>query len=139
MQNSIQQLAPPGLPIKKALRLLQVNEVRLAGRLTRDPEVRSAVGDKIIVHLNLALNRPYQSASGQGRQEVTYVPVTVWNRLATDCTRRLAKGSAVYIEGRLRSDQWKNEKGEIRTALKVEASKMRFLSVQKSKPCASDH
>ena len=128
MSESVLQEAPPGLSQKKGLRMLHVNEVRLAGRLTHDPEVRSVVGDKMIVHLNLAVNRSYRNGAGRIKQEVTFVPVTVWNRLAAHCSRHLARGSAVYVEGRLRSDRWKTSGGDARTALKVHASRMQLMT-----------
>ena len=128
MSESVLQEAPPGLPPKKGLGMLHVNEVRLAGRLTHDPEVRSIVGDKMIVHLNLAVNRSYRNGSGRIKQEVTFVPVTVWNRLAAHCSQRLARGSAVYVEGRLRSDRWKTAGGDARTSLKVHASRMQLIT-----------
>jgi single-strand DNA-binding protein len=128
MSESVLQESPTGLPQKNGLRMLHVNDVRLAGRLTHDPEVRSVVGDKMIVHLNLAVNRSYRKGSGPLKQEANFVPVTVWNRLAAHCSRRLAKGSAVYVEGRLRSDRWKTSGGEVRTALKVHASRMQLIT-----------
>ena len=128
MSESVLQEAQPGLPQKKGLRMLHVNDVRLAGRLTHDPEVRSVVGDKMIVHLNLAVNRSYRRGAGQMKQEVSFVPVTVWNRLAAHCSRRLAKGSAVYVEGSLRSDHWKTSGGDARTAIKVHASRMQLIT-----------
>jgi len=128
MNESALKQTPPSPPARKRMRMIHVNEVRLAGRLTHDPQIRTAVGDKMIVHLNLAVNRSYRSGSGRLRQEVSFVPVTVWNRLAAHCTRRLVKGSAVYLEGRLRSDRWKTSGGDARTALKVQASRMQFIT-----------
>jgi single-strand DNA-binding protein len=128
MSESTLPQTPPELPKKKPLRLLHLNEVRLAGRLTHDPQVRSVVGDKMIVHLNLAVNRSYRSGRGQMKQQVTFVPVTVWNRLAGLCADRLAKGCAVYVEGTLRSDRWKTTGGDVRTALKVHASRMQLIT-----------
>ena len=128
MSDTTLEPAPPAVPTKQPLRMLAINDVRLAGRLTHDPEVRSVVGDKMIVHLNLAVNRSYRSGAGAMKQEVSFVPVTVWNRLAAHCSRRLAKGSAVYVEGSLRSDRWKTAGGEARTAVKVHASRMQLIT-----------
>jgi single-strand DNA-binding protein len=130
MNDTIQEQAPPDLSPTKVLRMLNVNEVRLSGRLTHDPEIRSVIGDKMIVHLNLALNRPYQSKVGKGRQEVTFVPVTLWDSRAADTTQHLRRGNPVYVEGRLRSDRWKTSTGQIRSVLRVEAAKLQFLAAE---------
>jgi single-strand DNA-binding protein len=128
MNDTVRKQAPPGLLTQKAPRMLSVNKVRLAGRLTQDPEIRSAIGDKMIVHLNLALERPYQGSTGHLRQELTFVPVTVWDSLADSATRDLKRGSPIYVEGRLKSDRWKAGSGEVCSALKIEASKLQMLS-----------
>ena len=129
MNQTVQEELPLGLPKKKAQQLLRVNTVRLVGRLTHDPEIRSAIGDKMIVHLNLALNRPYQNGAGYPRQEVTFVPVTAWDRVGSFAVQRLKKGNPVFVEGRLRSDRWKTSGGEIRSALKIEAVKLQPLAL----------
>jgi single-strand DNA-binding protein len=129
VNDTVQKHAPPGLPKRMAWRYRSINKVRITGRLTHPPEVRSAIGDKLIVHMDLALNRTYQSKAGKARQEVTYVPVTVWDRLAADTTGHLQTGNPVYVEGRLRSDRWKTSTGEVRCALRVEAAKLQPLAI----------
>jgi single-strand DNA-binding protein len=128
MNDKVLKQAPPGLAKRKPLRMMQVNAVRLTGRLTHDPEIRSVIGDKMIVHLNLAHNRLYQSRAGKMRQDVTFVPVTIWNRLAADTTPILKRGNPVYVEGRLQSDRWKTPTGGVRSALRVEAAKLQLLA-----------
>ena len=129
MNDTVLKDAPQGHPKRVALRYRSINKVRITGRLTHPPEVRSAIGDKLIVHMDLALNREFESKAGKARQEVTYVPVTVWDRLAADTTGHLHTGSPVYVEGRLRSDRWKTSTGEVRCALRVEAAKLQPLAV----------
>ncbi len=101
--------------------MLRLNEVRIAGRLTHDPQVRWSKGDKRIVRLHLALQHPK-------RHDVTFVPVTVWNHLADHCAKRLSKGHAVYLEGRLRTERWKTPAGQQRSLLAVAASRMQFIT-----------
>ena len=129
MNDTVLKDAPQGHPKRVALRYRSINKVRITGRLTHPPEVRSAMGEKLIVHMDLALNRAFQSKAGKARQEVTYVPVTVWDRLAADMTGHLHTGSPVYVEGRLRSDRWKTSTGEVRCALRVEAAKLQPLAI----------
>ena len=65
MNDTVLKDAPQGHPKRVALRYRSINKVRITGRLTHNPEVRSAIGDKLIVHMDLALNR---AVSRQGRQ-----------------------------------------------------------------------
>lgn len=111
-----------------SLRLLQLNDVRLVGRLTRDPEVRYTPRGQAVCRLDIAVNRRFKDASGEWREEATFVPVTVWRDAAERCRERLKKGSAVYVEGRLKSSTWETKDGQKRSGLDVEAYRLQFLT-----------
>lgn len=110
------------------LRLLQLNDVRLVGRLTRDPEVRYTPKGQAVARLGLAVNRRYKDGVGEWREETTFVSITVWREAAERCRERLKKGSPIYVEGRLRSSSWETKEGEKRSALEVEAYRLQFLA-----------
>src|SRR6185312_13566868 len=110
------------------LRLLQLNDVRLVGRLTRDPEVRYTPRGQAVCRLDIAVNRRFKDSSGEWREEATFVPVTVWREAAERCRERLKKGSAVYVEGRLKSTSWETKDGQKRSGLDVEAYRLQFLT-----------
>lgn len=111
-----------------SLRLLQLNDVRLVGRLTRDPEVRYTARGQAVCRLDIAVNRRFKDNSGEWREEATFVPVTVWREAAERCRERLKKGSAVYVEGRLKSSTWETKDGQKRSGLDVEAYRLQFLT-----------
>ena len=110
------------------LRLLQLNDVRLVGRLTRDPEVRYTPRGQAVCRLDLAVNRRYKDGTGEWREEATFVPITVWREAAERCRERLKKGSAVYVEGRLRSSNWETKDGQKRSGIEVESYRLQFLT-----------
>ena len=111
----------------QTLRLLQLNDVRMVGRLTRDPEVRYTAKGQAVARLDVAVNRRYKDAGGEWREEAAFVPVTVWREAAEGCPERLKKGSPIYVEGRLRSSSWETKDGQKRSALEVEAYRLQFL------------
>src|SRR5689334_12347745 len=110
------------------LRLLQLNDVRLVGRLTRDPEVRYTPKGQAVARLDLAVNRRYKDSMGEWREETTFAPVTVWRDAAERARERLKKGSPIYVEGRLRSSTWETKDGQKRSGLEVEAYRLQFLA-----------
>jgi single-strand DNA-binding protein len=110
------------------LRLLQMNDVRLVGRLTRDPEVRYTTKGQAVARLDLAVNRRFKDGSGEWRDDTTFVPVTVWREAAERCRERLKKGSPIYVEGRLRSTNWETKDGQKRSGIEVEAYRLQFLA-----------
>lgn len=104
------------------------NKVILLGNLTRDPEVRYTPKGSAVCDLGLAVNRSYTLDSGEKREEVTYVDVVLWSRLAEIAGEYLKKGRPVFIEGRLQMDSWDDKQtGQKRTKLRVIGETMQLL------------
>jgi len=120
------------------LRLLQMNDVRLVGRLTRDPEVRYTTKGQAVARLDLAVNRRFKDGTGEWRDDATFVPITVWREAAERCRERLKKGSPIYVEGRLRSTNWETKDGQKRSGIEVEAYRLQFLAKMTGEESASD-
>lgn len=110
------------------LRLLQLNDVRLVGRLTRDPELRFTASGTPLCRFDLAVNRRYKdSKSGEWKDDPSFIPVVVWREAAQRCGDRLKKGSPAFVEGRLKSRSWEAKDGQKRSGLEVEARSVQFL------------
>jgi single-strand DNA-binding protein len=104
------------------------NKVILLGNLTRDPEVRYTPKGSAVCDLGLAVNRVYSTESGEKREEVTYVDVVLWARLAEIAGEYLKKGRPVFIEGRLQMDTWDDKQtGQKRSKLRVVGETMQLL------------
>jgi single-strand DNA-binding protein len=104
------------------------NKVILLGNLTRDPEVRYTPKGSAVCDLGIAVNRVYTTDSGEKREEVTYVDVVLWARLAEIAGEYLKKGRPVFIEGRLQMDTWDDKQtGQKRTKMRVVGETMQLL------------
>ena len=104
-----------------------LNKVFMMGNLTRDPELRQAGGQQIC-SFGIALNRTYQTARGETREDVCYVDVDAWGRTAEIVMQYARKGSPLFVEGRLRYDQWDDrETGKKRNRLTVTAENVQLL------------
>ena len=105
------------------------NKVILVGNLTRDPEVRYIPSGSAVCEVGLAVNRSWSDKqSGQRKEEVTFVDVTLWGRTAEIAGEYLSKGRPVLIEGRLQMDQWEDKQsGQKRSKLKVVGENMTML------------
>jgi single-strand DNA-binding protein len=104
------------------------NKVILLGNLTRDPEVRYTPKGSAVCDLGIAVNRVYTTDSGERREEVTYVDVVLWARLAEIAGEYLKKGRPVFVEGRLQMDSWDDKQtGQKRTKLRVVGESMQLL------------
>jgi len=109
------------------LSMIDVNKVLLAGRLTRDPELRYTPSGVAVTTLPLAVSRRYTSKTGEKREETCFVNVVVWQKTAELCAEHLGKGRAVFVEGRLQSRNWETESGQKRSVIEVRADRVQFL------------
>jgi single-strand DNA-binding protein len=109
------------------IRLVQLNNVQLVGRLTRDPELRFTTSGAPVCRFDLAVNRRYKDKSGEWKDDTSFVPVVVWREAGQRCGEKLKKGSPVYVEGRLKSKNWETKDGQKRSGHEVEAQRVQFL------------
>ena len=106
-----------------------LNKVMLIGNVTRDPELRYIGSGTAVLDLGLAVNRRVKNQNGEFRDEATFVTVTIWGKTAENCAEYLSKGRAVFVEGRLKNDQWEDKKtGEKRSKIAIVAENVQFLS-----------
>jgi single-strand DNA-binding protein len=115
------------------------NKVILLGNLTRDPEVRYTPKGSAVCDLGLAVNRNYTLDNGEKREEVTFVDVVLWARLAEIAGEYLKKGRPVFIEGRLQMDSWDDKQtGQKRTKLRVVGETMQLIGGRPGGGAAGD-
>lgn len=105
-----------------------LNKVLLMGNLTRDPESRVTPKGTTICQFSLAINRTWKTDSGESQEEVTYVDVEAWGKQGDAIAKHCTKGRPLYVEGRLRLDQWEDKNTrERRSRMKVVLEQFQFL------------
>ena len=105
-----------------------LNKVLLMGNLTRDPELRVTPKGTPICQFSLAINRQFKMESGESREEVIYVDVEAWGKQGETIAKYMTKGRPLYVEGRLRLDQWEDKTTkEKRSRMKVVLEQFQFL------------
>ena len=107
--------------------MANLNKVFLIGNLTRDPELRYTPGGTAVANLGLAVNRRFKDSSGELKEEVCFLTVTVWDKQASACCQYLTKGRPVFVEGVLQSRFWETPDGQKRSAIDVRAERVQFL------------
>lgn len=110
------------------LRMPEINYVIIAGNLTKDPVYRTTTNNSSVVNFTIASNRKFKDSSNQWQEDVCYVGIVAWNKLAESCKDRLKKGSAVLIDGELQSRTWKNDDGNTRNIVEIKARRIQFLN-----------
>jgi single-strand DNA-binding protein len=111
-----------------------VNKVLLAGRLTRDPEMRALASGKHVTQFSVATTE----YAGNGKERPEYHNIVTWDRLAEVCGRYLGKGQQVAIEGRLQTRTWDDDNGVRHWKTEIVATSVEMLSGRKKKDYAAE-
>lgn len=104
------------------------NKVILLGNLTRDPELRYTPKGMATARLGLAVNRKWKTDAGEEREEVTFVDIDAWGKQAELIAQYLKKGAPLFVEGRLKFDQWDDKQtGQKVSKLRVVLEGFQFV------------
>ena len=106
----------------------ELNSVVIAGNLTKDPIFRQTTSGTPVVNFSIASNRRFKDKNDEWKEDVCYVGIVAWNRLADSCKDRLKKGNAVLVDGELQSRTFKTEEGLNRTIVEIKARRIQFLN-----------
>ncbi len=112
------------------------NKIELAGRLTRDPELKFTATGVAICRIGFATSRQWKDDSGQKKEETLFVDCTAFGKQGEAIAQYFKKGRQIFIDGRLKLDQWEDkETKEKRNKIAVIVESFAFLdSEKKSEP-----
>lgn len=103
-----------------------LNRVLLIGNLTRDPEVKFLPSGDPVAEFGLAVNRRFKTKQGEDRDEVCFIRVSMFGRRAEVIGRYFKKGSPIFVEGRLKFDEWEKD-GRKQNRITMVAENFEFM------------
>lgn len=86
-----------------------INKVILVGHLGKDPEVRYLDQNRAVANLTLATNERYTDRNGNKVETTEWHNLEMWDGLAKIAEKYLKKGSLVYVEGKLKTEEWEKD------------------------------
>ena len=105
-----------------------INKVILVGNLGQDPELRYTPNGVPVCSLRLATSESYTDrASGERVTTTEWHNIVLWRGLAETAGKYLKTGSQVYIEGKLKTRQWQDQRGQNRYTTEVVSDVMQLL------------
>ena len=108
--------------------MASLNKVMLIGNLGADPEVRYLPSGDAVTNIRIATTESWKDkASGEKKEETEWHRVSFFGKLAEIAGEYLKKGSAVYIEGRIKTRKWQDKEGQDRYSTEVVADRMQML------------
>lgn len=107
------------------------NQVILMGNLTRDPQTRQLPSQSPVAEFGLAVNRKYRTQEGEDREETCFVDCVAFGRQAEVIAQYCQKGKPLFVQGRLRLDQWEDkETGQKRSRMSVVVENFQFIGAR---------
>ena len=107
------------------------NKVILMGNLTRDVEMRTTQGGMQIAKLGMAINRKW-TQNGEQKESTCFVDLTAFGRQAEVLSQYVAKGSPLFVEGRLEYSTWEGQDGQKKNKLEVVVENFQFVGAPRS-------
>src|ERR1700683_3839390 len=108
---------------------MSVNKAILVGRLGRDPEVRYTSGGQAVCNFTLATDESYKDRNGERQKRTEWHRIVLWGKLAEIAQQYLKKGMLVYVEGRIQTRQWDDQKTNTkRTSTETVGNSMKMLT-----------
>lgn len=106
---------------------MSVNKCLFIGNLTADPEIRTMPNGEQVANFTIALNERYKAKDGNIVENVEYVRIVLYRRLAEIAGQYLTKGSQIYIEGRLKNRKWQDSNGQDRYTTEIQGDNLQML------------
>ncbi len=105
-----------------------LNKVMLIGNLGSDPELRTIPSGQTVANFTLATSESFKDSSGAMQERTEWHRIVAWGRLAEICGQYLKKGRQVYVEGRIQTRSWDDQKtGEKKYATDIVVTDMQML------------
>ena len=83
-----------------------LNRVQRIGHLGQDPEVKYTATGTARTTFSVASSQRWKDADGQAQEATEWTRCIAWSTLAEVCAQYVAKGSRVYVAGRLHTLRW---------------------------------
>jgi single stranded DNA-binding protein len=85
---------------------MNFNSLTLAGRLTRDPELRNLPSGTTVCNCGIAVNRRFKGSDGTQREETLFVDFEIFGKRGEAFKRYHFKGDPAFIDGYLKLETW---------------------------------
>lgn len=109
-----------------------MNKVILIGRLGKDVELKYIPNGNAVANFTVATNENWKDKNGQKQEKTEWHRIVVWGKSAENCNNYIAKGSQVFIEGKLQTRTWEDKQGKKNYTTEIIASNVQFLDTKKN-------
>ena len=115
-----------------------VNKVIIVGRLGNTPELKTLSPGSMVATFSVATSESWVK-DGQKQEKTEWHRIVVWGKQAENCSKYLAKGRQVYIEGRLQTRSWEDNQGQKKYSTEIIANTVQFLGSQNESTASTNN
>jgi single-strand DNA-binding protein len=112
---------------------MSVNKVILLGNLGRDPDVRYLDNNRVVATFPLATNEVYTDRKNNRIRQTEWHNIELWDSLAKIAEKYLKKGYTIYLEGKIRTDNWIDKEGVNRSQKKIRGINITIVNKEKNR------
>lgn len=117
---------------------MSLNKIMLIGRVGQDPQIRQA-GDNKVASFTLATSEKYRDRNGEVKEQTEWHNVVIWGKMAETVEKHVAKGSQLFIGGKIKTEKYTASDGTDRYTVKVYASSMQLLGGKSDSQSQQNH
>ena len=104
-----------------------VNKVILVGRAGKDPEVRNFENGSVVANFNIATSEKYKNKAGETVEQTEWHRLELWDGLAKIAQQYVKQGSQIYVEGKIKTEDYTDKDGVARKITKIRVNTMTLL------------
>lgn len=110
---------------------MNINKLIIAGRLGKDPELKTTTNGTSVASFSVATNRTWTDKQGQKQEDTEWVNCVAWGKTAETISKFFHKGKEIYLEGRIQTRKWQDKEGNNRYTTEMVIDTFQFVGYDK--------
>lgn len=106
---------------------MSLNKVMLIGNTGKDPEIRHLENESMVANFPLATTERYKDKNGEWQEQTEWHNIVCWRTLAERVEKYVKKGSQLFVEGKIRTNNWVDQSGQKRYSIEILADNIQLL------------
>jgi len=107
--------------------MASLNKAMLIGYVGADPDVRQTSNGSTVANFSVATTEKWTDKDGKKQSQTEWHQIVAWGRLAEICGEYVSKGAQVYIEGRIRTNEWEDNNGNKKKTKEIILQRLQLL------------
>ncbi|MEN6618589.1 MAG: single-stranded DNA-binding protein [Rikenellaceae bacterium] len=113
---------------------MSLNKVMLIGNVGKEPEIRHLENDSMVASFTLATTERYKDKNGEWQEQTEWHNIVCWRALAERVEKYVKKGSQLFVEGKIRTNNWVDKDGQKRYSVEILADTIQLLGKRTESP-----